>query len=74
MAIDGVAIILDTFNDSENGLLFNVTPTGSSTDAAISNDAQGVGSVNNFWDTIREAEAVITDFGWTVEMRVPFSS
>ncbi len=75
MATDMFGIILDTFDDSENGLWFLVTPTGSRTDAAISNDAQGgAGSINVFWDTIWEAEAVITDFGWTAEMRIPFSS
>ncbi len=74
MAMDGLAIILDTFNDNENGLLFNVTPTGSRTDAAISNDAQDGGSINLFWNTIWEAEAVVTGYGWTAEMRIPFSS
>ena len=74
MAMDGLAIILDTFNDNENGLLFNVTPTGSRTDAAISDDALGGGSINVFWNTIWEAEAVVTEYGWSAEMRIPFSS
>ncbi|WP_147303556.1 carbohydrate binding family 9 domain-containing protein [Rhodohalobacter sp. SW132] len=73
MAMDGLAIILDTFNDNENGLMFNVTPSGSRMDGAISNDALD-GNLNIFWDTIWEAEAVITDYGWTAEMRIPFSS
>ncbi len=74
MAMDGLAIILDTFNDNENALMFNVSPTGSRTDIAVSNDAQGDESINIFWDTIWEAEAVITDYGWSAEMRIPFSS
>ncbi|MEX2655938.1 MAG: DUF5916 domain-containing protein, partial [Balneolales bacterium] len=72
MSMDGLSIILDTFNDNENGLWFNVTPAGSRMDGAVSNDAQN--PPNLFWDTIWEAEAEITDEGWTAEMRIPFSS
>ena len=72
MSIDDLGIILDTFNDKENALWFVVSPSGSRTDGAISNDAHS--GINTFWDTIWEAEAVITDFGWTAEMRIPFSS
>ncbi len=70
-SISNVSIILDTFHDSENALWFAVTPTGSRTDAAIGNDGA---SINVAWNTIWEAETVITDFGWTAEMRIPFSS
>lgn len=74
MSMDGVSIALDTFNDNENILWFNVSPTGSRTDGVVSNDAQSDESVNLFWDSIWNAEAVVTDFGWTMEMRIPFSS
>ena len=74
MSMDGLTVALDTFNDNENILWFNVTPTGSRTDGSVSNDAQGAAPVNLFWNTIWEAEAEITDDGWTVEMRIPFSS
>ena len=71
LSISNVSIILDTFHDSENALWFAVTPTGSRADAAISNDGN---STSMAWDTIWEAKSVITDFGWTAEMRIPFSS
>jgi hypothetical protein len=71
LSISNVSIILDTFHDSENALWFAVTPTGSRTDAAVSNDGAAVSTA---WETIWEAEAEITDFGWTAEMRIPFSS
>ncbi len=71
---DHISIILDTFRDNENALWFTVSPTGARTDAVISNDAQGSGFISTFWDTIWEAETEITDSGWTVEMRIPFSS
>ena len=71
LSISNVSIILDTFHDSENALWFAVTPTGSRADIALSNDGN---SFSSAWNTIWEAEAVITDFGWTAEMRIPFSS
>jgi hypothetical protein len=74
MAMDGLAIMLDTFNDNETGLWFNVSASGSRVDAAISNDAMNTSSINLFWNTIWEAEAVITEDGWMAEMRIPFSS
>jgi hypothetical protein len=74
--IDQLAIIIDSFRDNENALWFWVTPTGSRGEGVISNDAQGdaVSFFSSFWDAIWEAETEITDFGWTVEMRIPFSS
>ena len=73
-SMDAFSIVLDTFNDNENSLWFTVSPTGSRTDAAVSNDAEGENPINLFWNTIWEAEAEITNDGWTVEMRIPFSS
>jgi hypothetical protein len=73
--IDNISIILDTFRDNENAIWFYVSPTGSRTDAVISNDGQpGNDFISTFWDAIWDAETEITDFGWTVEMRIPFSS
>jgi hypothetical protein len=74
MNLDHISIVLDTFNDSENALWFSVSPTGSRTDASVRNDAEGDDPVNLYWDAIWEAEGVVTDFGWTAEMRIPFSS
>jgi len=72
--MDHISIVLDTFKDSENALWFTVSPTGSRMDAAVRNDGQGDNPTNTYWDTIWEAESVITDFGWTTEMRIPYSS
>ncbi|MCK6695329.1 MAG: hypothetical protein L6Q97_24910, partial [Thermoanaerobaculia bacterium] len=41
MTMDQISIILDTYNDNENGLIFVVTPTGSRIDVSVRNDAQG---------------------------------
>jgi hypothetical protein len=77
--LDAFGIMLDTYNDNENGLAFYTAPTGLRTDYAISKDgAMGSGgpdenmnfSWNTFWDVITTRD----DKGWYVEMRIPFSS
>jgi len=37
MTMDQVTILLDTYNDNENGLSFVVTPTGSRADLSVLN-------------------------------------
>ena len=76
---DHLEILIDTYNDNQNGYIFTTTPTGIRNDLEIANDAQGLalgsGSLfnrdfNTFWD----AESTITPEGWFSEMRIPFSS
>lgn len=68
------AIILDTFNDDENARWFFVTPSGVRVDQLVSKDSEGEGSVNRNWTTYWDAETQVTDEGWFVEIRIPFSS
>jgi opacity protein-like surface antigen len=74
---DWLVLILDTFNDNENALMFETTPAGLRTDVTIFNDAIGNYpdlpfnlSWNTFWDvkTTRDKQ------GWYAEMRIPFTS
>lgn len=68
---DTFALILDTFNDNENALWFFTNPDGNRFDVLVSND----GTESNFdWDTWWDAETQRTDWGWSAEMRIPFSS
>lgn len=71
---DCLALILDTFNDNENALSFVVTPTGSRIDKTIYGDMIHSGGEETSWDTFWDVKTVITDRGWFVEMRIPFSS
>jgi hypothetical protein len=78
---DAFGIILDTYNDNENGLAFFTTPTGLRTDYTISNDASGQGGgpggppgMNYSWNTFWDVKTTRDDKGWYVEMRIPFSS
>ncbi|MEX1013825.1 MAG: DUF5916 domain-containing protein, partial [Candidatus Paceibacterota bacterium] len=73
---DYFEVMIDTFNDNENAMVFTTNPNGIRRDVAISNDATGpVGSwlnvdFNTFWDTA----VTVNDEGWFAEMRIPFSS
>jgi hypothetical protein len=69
---DGCGLRLDTYNDEENALLFNTTPAGVRTDWAFANDATG--PPNQDWNAFWDAEGTLTDFGWSGEIRIPFSS
>src|SRR5512133_1156142 len=83
--MDAFGILLDSYNDNENGLAFYTTPTGLRTDYAVSNDATrnggggqpgppGMGSLNFSWNTFWDTKSTRDDKGWYVEMRIPFSS
>ena len=69
-ATDYAGVILDTRNDGRSAVLLLATPRGVQYDADT-DDASGEDSAPDyFWD----AAARITDRGWTLEIRVPFSS
>lgn len=78
MGGDWFGLILDTYNDKENGLAFFTSPDGIRWDASIQRDAvvpmpnqmpMNI-SWNTFWDVITRKGPD----GWSAEMRIPFSS
>ncbi len=69
-ADDWVAVILDTFNDERRSFGLLVNPLGVQNDFVETEGGNGGGE----WDTIWESAGAITDWGYAVEMRVPFSS
>jgi hypothetical protein len=75
---DLFGVILDTYNDNENALAFFTTPAGQRIDYTVSNDAQrGAGSgspLNYSWNTFWDVKTIRHDRGWSVEIRIPFSS
>jgi hypothetical protein len=64
---DWVAIVLDTFNDQRRAYEFFSNPVGIQGDQ-IEADSGGGGS----WDAIWESAGRITQFGYEVEMAIPF--
>jgi hypothetical protein len=69
---DVFCLVVDSFNDKENSLLFWTTPAGIRSDVAVAQDGQR--SVEVDWNTIWDAAARRTDEGWFAEIRVPLSS
>lgn len=77
---DWIGLILDTFNDNENGVNFSTNPSGLRLDLTIFNDAQQTGDmilgqpINISWNTFWDVETFQNDEGWFAEFRIPFSS
>ncbi len=68
--IDYNVILLNPSNDHKTGVEFIATPRGVQGDA-INSDVTGEDAAPDFyWDSAGR----ITDEGWTVEMRIPFTS
>ena len=68
---DIIALILDTYNDSRSGYAFFVNPLGTQIDMKINDDGRNM-DLN--WDTEWVCEAKTFDWGWCVEMEIPFKS
>ncbi|UCH10836.1 MAG: carbohydrate binding family 9 domain-containing protein [Fidelibacterota bacterium] len=73
---DLFTLLIDSFNDNENALVFMTNPAGMRGDCTIANDAEGQhGFPGNFtWNTFWDVEVERTEEGWFAEMRIPFSS
>jgi hypothetical protein len=68
---DAFAIYIDAFNDNRNSKWFGTTPAGMRFDLLVSDDGA---TLNEHWDSFWTSESTITDEGWFVEVRIPFSS
>ncbi len=68
-ASDWLWIYLDPYNDDRSGVYFAVNAGGSICDGTLYND----GAMDDAWDGIWESKSVVTDEGWNVEVRIPFS-
>lgn len=64
---DHVLIMLDTFNDDRTSLCFAANPHGIQMDGLAAND-----DFDWSWDAIWECEGAIHDWGWSLEMAIPF--
>ncbi len=66
---DWVAVILDTFNDERRSFGLLVNPLGVQSDFVEVENGNG-GS----WDAIWDSAGSINDWGYSVEIRIPYSS
>jgi Domain of unknown function (DUF5916)/Carbohydrate family 9 binding domain-like len=68
---DTFTICVDPFNDNANAKCFGTTPASVRFDFLLSTD----GTVRNeSWDAYWDATAMLTPEGWSVEVRIPFST
>jgi hypothetical protein len=72
---DAIAFILDTLNDNRTAFGFIISSAGVRTDIAIYDDAETGGTPWNVdWNAFWEGATQIDRNGWSVEIRIPFSS
>jgi len=76
---DSFQIIMDVFNDDQNGLVFGTTPTAVEYDGQVVNEGSGAfrssgGGFNLNWDTSWSVASHIGEFGWSAEFEIPFKS
>lgn len=76
---DSFQIILDVFNDKQNGFVFGTTPTSVEYDGQVVNEGSGSfrsggGGFNLNWDTSWSVASHIGKFGWSAEFEIPFRS
>ncbi len=68
---DNFIILLDTFNDDRNAVMFSTNPKGAKRDTQVGAD----GSNNNSdWDAIWHVKTKITSEGWQAEIAIPFKT
>ncbi len=68
---DSISIIIDTYKDMRSGFLFIVNPNGAKLDSYITDEGK---YENKNWNGIWDTKATITTFGWSAEIKIPFST
>src|SRR5690606_33304627 len=66
---DWLFVYLDTYNDNRTGYYFAVNAGGSVADGTLYNDSWD----DNSWDGVWESKTSVDEYGWYVEIRIPFS-
>lgn len=67
--VDVFGVLFDTYYDKQNAAAFGVTAAGVQLDGIIKFDGQ-----DNSWNAAWYSKVVITETGWTVEMKIPYSA
>jgi len=71
---DWVGIVLDTFNDERRAYEFWVNPLGVQTEGIYTEGRIGGGrNFDDSWDAIWHSAGRLTEFGYEVEMAIPFN-
>lgn len=77
--VDSFQVIVDAFNDRQNGFIFGTTPSSVEYDAQVTKEGaqsfgSGGGGFNLEWNTSWNVRSAIGEHGWSAEMRIPFKS
>ncbi len=67
---DNFGVFLNGFNDSQQDFRFFVSAAGVQADCIYTNQD----SDDFSWDAIWESKALITDFGWVAEIKIPYAA
>lgn len=71
---DWFGVLIDTYHDGNNGYAFIVTPESVQADSRHFAGGENGFTEDFTWNAVWEAQAKITDKGWTVEMAIPYSA
>jgi len=76
---DSFTMIIDSFLDQQNGFVFGTNPAGIEYDGQVTNEGSGNfgsggGGFNLNWDTNWSVKTKKGDYGWSLEMAIPFTS
>ncbi len=66
---DVFVVTFDTYSDKQNGFVFGVTAAGVQADAKMKFDGSDYS-----WNAAWYSKTAISDKGWVVEMKIPFSA
>ncbi len=67
---DKFEVWINGFNDGQQDFRFFVTASNGQLDCVYTNS----NGEDFSWDAVWESKAIITDFGWAVEMKIPYSA
>ncbi len=68
---DSFVFLIDSYHDHETGYRFWTNPSGVKGDATVRRNGTGRGDTS--WDPVWDVATSVSDSGWVVEMRIPFS-
>jgi hypothetical protein len=68
---DRFTVMLDSYHDHETAYRFWTNPSGVKGDAIVTGNQTGGG--DSSWDPVWDLATGVTEAGWVVEMRIPFS-
>ena len=77
--VDSFLVIIDAFQDRQNGVIFGTTPGGLEYDAQVIKEGSkrfgsGGGGFNLNWDVSWQVKGSVHERGWSAEMAIPFKS